>query len=444
MTYIQLLRNSFPDLSFFGNTFVATNLATVLNNSIVVANRKPNSFGFGKTEKQWKMLVRNNLGFELHYFDYTHEELADSENESLESLVRRELDTDELVVVNFHFPEIELDPKIIDKLPEKFGRDVQQFVHLHCLGDFYLGSKETTKYQKRADLLRRALETGVVKRFIAVSEQVKTSFLDVLPHQSIATVANGIPENIYPFRTEPEKEAFRRQFHVNGEYLIGYSGRLDPIKGYENLRAILKWFNDHDQYDVGFLIACANGKNLDTLREDALEKAPRLIKENRLGLILDVAKFVGPVKSLNSFSESYFQSYVEQELVERCPLYRGVSGIPLQSMVDVYLQPSRSEGFGLSALEAVFAGAPVVASNVGGLRLFVKGPFCRLVDQHRSLNVRAEAFGNAIMSVIEDAYGLNREKNTSNERAEARSQVATQYGGRSSAYKTEDVYLGRV
>ena len=27
MAYIQLLRNSFPDLRFFGNTFVATNLA---------------------------------------------------------------------------------------------------------------------------------------------------------------------------------------------------------------------------------------------------------------------------------------------------------------------------------------------------------------------------------------------------------------------------------
>ena len=445
MAYIQLLRNSFPDLRFFGNTFVATNLATVLDNSIVIANRKPKSFGYKDTESHWIDLARATLNFELHYSSYINKPPQESEydHELLEAIVRRELDKGEQVVVNFHFPETELEPRIIDRLPKKFGRDVEQFVHLHCLGGFHLGEKGTKKYNERADLLKRALDAESVKRFIAVSHQVKESFLDVLPHQSIVTVPNGIPEEIYPFRTEPEKEAFRRQFHVNGEYLIGYSGRLDPVKGYENLLGVLKWFNDSD-YDVGFLIACANGKNLDDFIRDAAKRAPRLIANNRIGLILDVAKFVGPVKSLNKVSEDYFQSYVDQKLVPRCPLYVGVSGIPLQSMVDVYLQPSKSEGFGLSALEAVFAGTPVVASNVGGLKLFVKGPFCRLVDLHNSFRVRSERFGTAIMSVIEDTYGLNREKDTSHQRSEARSQVATQYGGRSSAYRTEDVYLGRI
>jgi N-acetyl-alpha-D-glucosaminyl L-malate synthase BshA len=41
--------------------------------------------------------------------------------------------------------------------------------------------------------------------------------------------------------------------------------------------------------------------------------------------------------------------------------------VPLLQQSDVFLLPSQMEGFGLSALEALGCGVPVVASNVGGL-----------------------------------------------------------------------------
>jgi N-acetyl-alpha-D-glucosaminyl L-malate synthase BshA len=55
--------------------------------------------------------------------------------------------------------------------------------------------------------------------------------------------------------------------------------------------------------------------------------------------------------------------------VERHALFLGNQDImeELMPMADVFLLPSRQESFGLVALEAMSAGVPVVASNIGGL-----------------------------------------------------------------------------
>jgi len=45
---------------------------------------------------------------------------------------------------------------------------------------------------------------------------------------------------------------------------------------------------------------------------------------------------------------------------------------PLLAGADLFLLPSQSESFGLSALEALASGAPVVGSNAGGLVEVVK------------------------------------------------------------------------
>jgi D-inositol-3-phosphate glycosyltransferase len=65
---------------------------------------------------------------------------------------------------------------------------------------------------------------------------------------------------------------------------------------------------------------------------------------------------------------------------------------------DVLLMPSRSESFGLAALEAQACGIPVVASAVGGLRHVVAdGRSGLLVEE-----LRPEAFAARIATVLRD------------------------------------------
>ncbi len=57
---------------------------------------------------------------------------------------------------------------------------------------------------------------------------------------------------------------------------------------------------------------------------------------------------------------------------------------PLLAAADLFLLPSQTESFGLSALEALASGVPVVASRVGGLPEVVRdgetGMLCPVGD----------------------------------------------------------------
>lgn len=74
------------------------------------------------------------------------------------------------------------------------------------------------------------------------------------------------------------------------------------------------------------------------------------------------------------------------------------------SLMDVVLMPSRSEGFGLTAIEAMANGCVVVASNVGGLPEVVRDGVCGLL--HHSEDTTDMA--NKISSLISDEITYNR------------------------------------
>jgi D-inositol-3-phosphate glycosyltransferase len=70
----------------------------------------------------------------------------------------------------------------------------------------------------------------------------------------------------------------------------------------------------------------------------------------------------------------------------------------LYAAADMLLMPSRSESFGLAALEAQACGIPVIAAGVGGLRHVVADGVTGLLVEDR----RPETFGNRIVTLLED------------------------------------------
>lgn len=166
-------------------------------------------------------------------------------------------------------------------------------------------------------------------------------------------IANGLDLEEFGQRGLRSREAARAGLRVTGP-VIGTVGRLAREKGHEVLvRALAKLPKEVQLVIVG------EGEESPALERQAAEQA-----------LSERVRFTG---------------YLDSRLVLRA--------------FDVYVQPSYYEGFGLSLLEAMAAGLPVVACRVGGVADVV-------VDGETGLLVPAgepEALAAAVRRMLEDA-----------------------------------------
>ena len=123
----------------------------------------------------------------------------------------------------------------------------------------------------------------------------------------------------------------RKRLGLNGEKVIIYVGRVEPIKGLELLLKSTAIMEQRDALKV--LIVGGN-----------------LSQEGEVQRLRDMAEELG----IDKITE--FIGIVDQKLL---PLYYNAA--------DVCVVPSHYESFGLVALEALACGTPVVATRVGGL-----------------------------------------------------------------------------
>ena len=100
------------------------------------------------------------------------------------------------------------------------------------------------------------------------------------------------------------------------------------------------------------------------------------------------------------------EALCEQLGIAKDTYFLGKVKNPIEALMisDLFMLPSESESFGLSALEAMAAGVPVVASNAGGIAEVVEdgvaGLLCQIGD--------VEALANAALYLLSDPDRLER------------------------------------
>lgn len=158
---------------------------------------------------------------------------------------------------------------------------------------------------------------GATTRFIAVSEHIADLLAsDGIPRESITVVHNGVAATEIP-------DPIRSWSH-EGLVVLGSVGRLHHVKNYPALIEACALLERDDWR----LVIYGEGPQREELEQ--------LVARSGLS---------GKV-SLPGYIDDLAQAFAS---------------------IDVYVQPSLSEGFGLAVVEAMVAGKPVVVTPVGGL-----------------------------------------------------------------------------
>ena len=240
-----------------------------------------------------------------------------------------------------------------------------EIVHAHVARDYPLAALATGRSQAQLVLTRHVLfplnrihklTLRRTSRVIAVSQAVAESLYtpSIFAPEKIVTIHNGI--DVDRFAGTAKDNATDRRLRV------GMVGHIAPIKGQEDFvraAAIMRAHRD----DVEFIIAGAD-KSHSRENRVALEK---LISDLKMEHAIKLIGWVDDVASL-------------------------------LSTLDLFVSPARSEPFGLSIVEAMAAGVPVVATASEGAREIIEDDQTgRLVPVGD-----VEAMATAIVEVLND------------------------------------------
>ena len=255
-----------------------------------------------------------------------------------------------------------------------FQRNI--IVTSHTMADIYKNLSLVHFIQKHCARVFTCITERAERSFFGTS-QLYTPDL-VLGRRNHFTIYNSLPVQLGGSCNEDENENFCSQLTAHrsqsqfssslssssqkepsAPFVLGVVSRLEPIKGMDLVvpafAEVLK------AYPETQLLVVGDG----TLRASMEEQAAQLA-------CTDHIRFVG-----RQPQEELSQWY---------------------SQMDIVLMPSRSEGFGLTAIEAMAHGCVMVASDVGGLPEVVRDGICGLL--HRTEDVADMA--SKICSLIGD------------------------------------------
>ncbi len=185
----------------------------------------------------------------------------------------------------------------------------------------------------------------------------------------IVMMRNGYdPSIFYPEKTDVDalmKDHGIEKKDYEGRKIVSFAGKLTGFKGVDVLLEAVKLYEDKKPETITLIVG--NGEEWDKLHRQA--------------------------ESLQLKSVHFFGNVDQSELRK------------VYNAADVNLVPSRREPFGLVAIEAMACGAPVIATNQGGLPDFVNESVGGLVEVED-----AQGLANKILEVLTRKEGKEREE----------------------------------
>jgi glycosyltransferase involved in cell wall biosynthesis len=210
-------------------------------------------------------------------------------------------------------------------------------------------------------------------KVITISEQVDQEVTELygVPEEKKALVLNGYDENLFKVK-ELKRQDVLDDFNLSVEpdYVVSFAGKLTHFKGVD---VLLKAASIYDKAIDGEVVTLIAGNG------ELYEELNKL----KMTLKLEHVKFLGHVS--------------QNQLVD------------LYNIADVSTVPSRTEPFGLVAIEALACGTPVVGTNQGGLPDFLIDSVGTLVPVDDDI-----ALADAIVSEIKHKEKEKRAEEAAN------------------------------
>jgi D-inositol-3-phosphate glycosyltransferase len=221
---------------------------------------------------------------------------------------------------------------------------VQMFHTLGAMKDLSRGPDDPPEIAPRQAIereLMRAADAVVAATPVDLRHMVELYGADPA---RITVIPPGVDLEL--FRPIPQAEALAHLGDGPEHRMVLFVGRMDPVKGLDTLvHAMSLLLERHPDWRNGACLCIVGGDKPDD--PASMDATVRRIDEMRAALdMTDFVTFLGP------------QS--QQDLLY---YYSGAQ---------VVVVPSRYESFGMVALEAMACGAPVIASDVGGLSTLVR------------------------------------------------------------------------
>jgi D-inositol-3-phosphate glycosyltransferase len=235
----------------------------------------------------------------------------------------------------------------------------------------YLKKKHFPKYEM--DFTRYELEKKSMKNFdkiicfSSLEKKVLIENYNILPPKILSS-SPGFDSNLF-FKISKEKSREKINLHIKDK-LILFVGRLDFLKGLDiaiNTIVIIKKF--HPNIKLGIV-----GGDYGSEAQKIIEKD--LNKNNLTDNII------------------WFGSIDHQKLNY------------IYNASNIVIIPSRSESFGMVALEALASKTPFIISNVGGMAEIIQSnKKCILVDK-----ITPETFAELLLKFFENKLKINKDE----------------------------------